>query len=138
MAVVESTASWNYGTATFRQTNGNAADQLDFLQTLAGNLPTLRALSVFSSTGIGSNPATGIDIDSLNTSSLVNNIGSGFYTSNANSLISTTADYIGGPIALGRHIAIWKEWVAVSGTGTFYGTAGATTLQSGIFGSICN
>jgi hypothetical protein len=55
MRVTEPANSWNYTTATFRQANANAANQLDFLQTLAGGQVTadvfqILALSVSTST----------------------------------------------------------------------------------------
>ena len=79
----------------------------------------------------------GIDIDTLNTTTIVSNINTLNYVEVAGSIVAESAQYNGYP-GLGRHTAIWKEYASASGTGTFYGTAGGTILQSGIYGSIMN
>ncbi len=137
MAVIEATATWPYTTATFRQANANAANQLDFLQTLAGNPLMAEVIVTYSNTAAANYGVVGIDIDTINTTTIVNNISTLTYTPVAAFLVGSTAKYNGFP-GLGRHIAIWKEYSAAGGAGTFYGTAGGTILQSGIYGSIFN
>jgi hypothetical protein len=137
MAVVEATATWTYTTATYRQANASAANQLDFLQTFAGNQLNANVASTYSNTSVSTYGSVGIDIDSVNTTSIVNNINHLQYVQLTGSLASSDAFYNDYP-GLGRHVAIWKELSTAAGAGTFYGTAGGTQLQSGIYGSICN
>jgi hypothetical protein len=137
MAIVESTTSWNYTSATFRQANANTADQLDMLQTLGGNQLTANVSATYSNTSTSTFGTVGIDIDSINTTSVINNIANLQYVTVANALVASSA-FFNGYTGLGRHIAIWKEESVATGTGTFYGTAGGTILQSGIYGQICN
>lgn len=136
MAVVEATSSWTYNTSTFRQANANAANQLDILQTMAGGQLVAFVISTYSNTVSGSFASVGIDINTINTTSIVNNIVNTSQVPVTTSLVTVNAQYNGYPGG-GRNIAIWKEW-SQQATGTFYGTAGGTILQSGIYGSIPN
>lgn len=137
MQVFEATASWNYTTATYRQANANAANQLDFLSALPGNLVTARLVANASNTNVGVILSSGIDIDTLNTTSIVGVLNSPQYTAVAGNILGEAAFYSGYP-GVGRHTAIWKEWSQATGTTTWYGTAGGTILQSGIIGEILN
>ena len=137
MAVIESTASWTYTTGTFRQANANAADQLDMLQTLAGQELIADVFGAYANTNASTFGIVGIDIDTLNTTTIVSNLNNLQYVQVANALVSASAKYNGYP-GLGRHIAIWKEYSVATGTGTFFGNAGGAVLQSGIYGNICN
>jgi hypothetical protein len=136
MLVTEATASWTYSTATFRQANANTANQLDILQTLAGQPLNAFVISTYSNTTTAVFGSVGIDIDTINTSAIVNNIVNTNQVPVTTSLVTVNAQYNGYP-GLGRHAAIWKEW-SQQATGTFYGTAGGTVIQSGIYGSIFN
>ena len=137
MSVVESAATWPYSLTTFRQANANAANQLDLLQTLAGNQLNADVLVSYSNTAINQFAVVGIDIDTLNTTTLVNNINNVNYTATTTVFVGATAKYNGYP-GLGRHTAIWKEYSTAGGTGTFLGNGGGPVLQSGIYGSVCN
>jgi hypothetical protein len=137
LKVTEAASSWVYTSATFRQANGNAANQLDFLQTLGGNQLNAQVVSTFSNTTIGQFGLVAIDIDVLNTTAISNNINNFSYVSVANYIVPTNAIYSGYP-GMGRHIAIWKEVSTATGSGTFFSTAGGPVLTSGIYGSIMN
>jgi hypothetical protein len=137
MRVTEPANSWNYTTAIFRQANANAANQLDFLQTLAGGQVTADVFVTYSNTTVANLGVVGIDIDSINTTSIVSNLNNLQYVPVANYLVFSGAKYNGFP-GLGRHIAIWKEYSSAGGTGTFYSLAGGTILVSGIYGSVLN
>jgi hypothetical protein len=136
MAVVEPTTSWNYTTASFRQANGNAANQLDVLQTQSGQQMTADVISSYSNTATGNIGVAGIAIDSIG-GTLTNNINNLQYVPVTNFIVGSAAKF-NGYVGLGHHEAIWEEYSTAGGTGTFYGTAGGTILQSGIYGSICN
>jgi hypothetical protein len=137
MKVTEPANSWNYTTATFRQANGNAANQLDFLQTLGGGQFTADVFASYSNTAVANFGVVGIDIDSINATSIVNNINNLCYVPVSTYIVFVGAKYNGFP-GLGRHTAIWKEYSSAAGTGTFYSIAGGTILSSGIYGSIFN
>jgi hypothetical protein len=137
MQVVEPASSWSYTTSTFRQANGNAADQLDFLQTEAGNILTAHVNASYSNTNAGTFGQSAIGINTVNGTSIVDATNSLAGVQTANGTTPSTADYVDAP-GLGRNIAIWEEWSSATGTGTFSGTAGGLIVQSGISGSICN
>jgi hypothetical protein len=136
MQVLE-TGTWNYTTATYRQANGSAANQLDFLQSLPGNTLVARVMSNASNTtaSSGTYMSVGIDIDTINTTAIANNIT--FLQSSylAGAVVGLSAFFSGFP-GMGRHVAIWKEYSSASGTCTWYGYTGI--VQSGILGEILN
>jgi hypothetical protein len=135
MQVLEATASWNYTLAAFRQANGSAANQLDFLQSLAGGVVSARVQANMSNTSAGIYAAVGIDLDTLNTTTLVNNTNFLQYTAIASNTVGQAASYNGYP-GMGRHVLIWKEYSQASGTSTWSGTT--ALLQSGILGEVLN
>lgn len=137
MKVTEAANSWNYTTATFRQANANAANQLDFLQSLGGGELTADVFASYSNTTVANFGVVGIDIDSINTTAIINNVNNLTYVPVTTYLVFVGAKYKGFP-GMGRHIAIWKEYSSAGGTGTFYSVAGGTVLTSGIVGSILN
>ncbi len=137
MFVIDTTASWNYTTATFRQANATAANQLDFLQSVGGNPLSARVQGNYSNTVASNYGIVGIDLDTINTTTLVSNINTINYVPNGGQLVVTNAIFYGFPGA-GRTFAIWKEYSAAVGAGTFYGTGGGPILQSGISGEIFN
>lgn len=137
MLAIEPANSWTYTTAAFRQANANAANQLDFLQSLAGGLLTARVRGAYANTNTTEFGIVGIDIDTLNTSSIINNRTAVPTIGLANQVVAPSADYSGYP-GLGRHIAIWKEYSSAGGTGTFLGDGGGTVIQTGISGEILN
>jgi len=137
MKVIESTSTWNYTTATFRQANANAANQLDLLQSLAGGLMKATVSTTYKNTTASQFGVLGIDVDTLNTTTIVDNITLVPTVSVTGELVGVSAFYTGYP-GLGRHVAIWKEYSSAAGTGTFYGDGGGAVIQGGIFGEIPN
>jgi hypothetical protein len=135
MKVFEAIASWNYTTATYRQANGNAANQLDFLMAVDGQQLNATVLSTYSNTTVNTYGFVGIDIDTLNTGIVTNNLTNVNFLQLAGAFASSSAQYNGMP-GMGRHVAIWKELSPASGVGTFYGVN--NSLQSGIMGTIFN
>lgn len=132
MKVAEATDSWNYTTATYRQANANAANQLDYVVGNSNAYVTAHARCMaFNATGVG--VAIGIGVDSTSTNS------ADYYGFNASSQPNEiTADYGGYP-GLGRHILTWLEYSNAAGTTTWYGDAGNPTLyQNGITGIVWN
>jgi len=137
MRVVESTNTWTYTTATFRQANNSTANQVDLLQTLDGRLLTARALATYSNTDVANFGIIGIDIDTINTTTVVDNLTSAPTVGAASQLVNVVAMYDGYP-GMGRHIVIWKEYSSAGGTGTFYGDGGGLVIQAGLHADINN
>ena len=131
---LETTDSWTYTTATFRQANANTANQLDFvigvqedsIEAVVGVSSRNSTLNVVSSVGIGLDSTT---------------VSSAQIMQTANSAVATRyaahgAEYR-GIISAGRHYLAWLEISNASGTCTWGGDfATPTRSQSGIIGSI--
>lgn len=130
----ESTATWNYTTATVRQANGSAANQVDLVVGIAESPLHLELVSVNVD-----NPANQVDVsvgigeDSTTTyaaGAFVQTIGNA-----RNGLLTTTL--VKYP-AIGRHVYSWNEWSTATGTTAWrgaYASAGAT-ITSGLTGWI--
>lgn len=130
----ETADNWTYTTATFRQAKANTANQLDVLIGLAGNLIDVDVLGLASNSVGNIFFPVGIGIDSTTTNSAQH---MGPATSvTIDDKIALHARYRGYP-AIGRHFYSWLEYSAASGTTTWYGDNGNSTLiQSGISGTI--
>ncbi|MBW7967589.1 oxidoreductase [Bradyrhizobium sp. BR 10261] len=131
---VETTDNWNYTTASFRQANGNAANQLDLVVGLPGNLLNAEVYGQASSSVGNIFMAVGIGVDSTNTNSAQLMTPATNLTANAKTAL--LAKYQGYP-AIGRHFYAWLEFSTASGTTTFFGDNGnPLEAQSGISGTI--
>ncbi len=129
----ETTDSWVYSTATYRQANANSANQLQFVVGVLDMTFSARAVSCFSNTVSGTVMASGIGVNSTSVNSATS-YGSG---SNSVTVIAAASVYEGYP-RLGYNFIPWLEY-ASSATGTFYGDAGVpAALQSGIAGTVWN
>lgn len=127
MRAVDTTNSWVYTTAAWRQANANAANQLDCVVGVAEQPIIIRAAGAIASTiGGGAWNAAGIGIDSTTVNSW-QICTSGDKTYINNSELST--------FQTGRHFFPWLEY-GISG-GVFYGDNGSAFLmQSGISGTL--
>jgi hypothetical protein len=133
--VPETTDSWNYTLATVRQANANTANQLAYVTGAAHTLVTAEVLAT-RSTSNSSNAYVGIGVDSTTTNGAQIMI-NGNNPSGATSFLTNHAAYKGTP-GLGYHFLAWLESSTASGTTTWYGDAGGTSVQSGILGTITN
>jgi hypothetical protein len=130
MKAVESTASWTYSTATFRQANGSASNQLDMIIGKAEDnvFATVNARWA-NSTGTFRTATTGIALDATN----VNNATSYFIYANANVTPVPQVAWYNAVIAEGRHFLAWVEKGAGVDTQTWQGNNGGLS-QEGIIG----
>lgn len=128
---IESTDSWNYTTATIRQANGSAANQIAVMQGVAEEAVDVSLLVTVSNTN-ATNAAIGIGEDSTT----VFLAGAGFtnFTFVAASNMNVAA-HVNVIPAIGYHTFTWLEYSAATGTSTWYGDGGASLLQSGLFGT---
>jgi hypothetical protein len=135
MKAVESTNSWTYSIATYRQANANAANQLDFVIGVSED-SIVAHLVTQSLNNVTSNAVTisgiGLDSTTVNSATLYNigltNVGTyGQPIVHYNSLI-----------AAGRHTLVWLENGNGSNIQTWYGkiTGSGQTIQTGITGNI--
>lgn len=130
--VLEATATWTYGTATYRQANGAATNQLDIVCGVAEIPLTVDVLAyAYDGTGaslprvsIGVNATTAASNVMWQTQVTVNN-------ANGAQLAAKLKLYP----AVGRSYYTWLEMSGSASNVTWYGTNSATTnWQSGIIG----
>jgi hypothetical protein len=134
MKVVEATASWAYSSGTYRQANGNTANQLDFVLCSARLVSAEILLAISNTTTFGTG-AGGIGVDSTTTDSSTTR--GQAVNPTTGGVFNTKANY-SGYVAAGRHTLVWLESSAPSaGTMTFYGAPSAA-LQCGITGFVVN
>lgn len=133
MKVVETTATWNYTTGTFRPLNNSTANAISFLDGLGTQAVRTQVGAVASNTTAGTAVVVGVGLDStsvnsadliLATTCVVNTY-----------LVSPTAVYEGVP-GLGKHTLTALEWSGATGTTTWYGANVGLTLRSGITGAL--
>ena len=135
MRVREATDSWTYTTDTWRQANGAAANQLDFVVGYAEIVVTATVLVQWGNTSaVRANVGIGEDSTSAVSS---NDIRSGNHNlASANGRPFASASICVSP-AVGRHYLAWLERSEATGTTTWYGDIGDVQIQAaGISGSI--
>lgn len=132
--VAESTATWNYTTATVRQTFGNTANQVDIVVGVAEVVLQLTVNSAMSNGTTGVNVSIGIGEDSTTVTAA--NMTGGF--AQTSTIIIPFSGYIERMPAVGRHFYAQLEWSAAVGTTAWIGTTAAVgnTVQGGLVGWI--
>lgn len=134
--VNETADNWTYTTATIRQANANAANQLDFVRGLDEDaVEALIVQSAFNGTAARVMVGIGLDVTNAFSADCVRN---GAVTGAGGTYATPTARYVGYP-GLGRHILTWLEWSAATGSTTWNGddTAGSGgVVQTGMTGSM--
>lgn len=132
----ESTATWNYTTATIRQANAAAANQVELVVGVAEE-PIDLTLSAAASNGQTMVMAAGIGEDSTTTISTSQiGAGGGSPASAGGSAVvnSFVAKLIKYPV-VGFHFYAWLEWSAATGTTTWYGAPqGASSVAGSVSG----
>lgn len=127
----ESTASWTYSTATWRQANGSTANQVNFIVGLAEDAFNAVVSGVVRNSGANANASVAVGYDSIT-------VPSGIYTSTDSSLtaagLPATGHFSNIPAA-GRHYFSWLEVTRAIATGSFDGVNTGTVkfLQSGMY-----
>jgi hypothetical protein len=135
LRVVEATNSWSYDTATWRQANGAATNQVAIINGLAGE--AIIDLTLFGAANVNSNNAMGVGIgeDSTSAPSFPTGIG-GATAGGTQNILSYQANLTKLP-AVGYHYYAWLELGPNSGgTTTWYGDNGGTSLQTGMVGTL--
>ena len=126
----ETTDSWTYTIATWRQANANAANQVDFVVGVAedsceavvqGNAATTDATRQTVAVGVG------LDSTSVNSAQIIG----AHIVANATELQQITGHYRAIPAA-GKHFLAWLEISEAVGTTTWFGDEGLTYIQGGL------
>lgn len=131
----ETADTWTYSTATLRQANGNAANQLAYVTGSAATLVDVDIYAIASNSGAGQTVSVGVGVDSTTVNSSQYH---GQNTESAGSYNRVSGPYSGSP-GLGYHFLAWLEKGSGSGTTTWVGDAGAVAdYQCGIYGTIWN
>lgn len=117
MVVSDPTPSYTYTTNTFRQCDGTADNELDFLSAFSGSLIEAWAVSSFSNSNTLVKAVTGIGLDQATTNNAT--ITTTAASAIANGINPIVAAYHGYP-GLGRHFLACIEKSAATGTTTWF------------------
>lgn len=134
VGVVDTTNSWTYATATWRQSNNATTNQVAIVTGDAWSVMDIRANGVHSSSTGNAVGATGIGYDVTNAYS--GTTGYAYKSTGATSTaITQVAAFSNTPVA-GYHYYAWLEYcVTGGGTDTWYGDNGQTYFQTGMSGT---
>lgn len=136
LAAIEDTDSWTYSTATYRQTNANAANQVEVVIGLfLASWIQLYAHSIGGHSEAGHSLRNAIGEDS--TSSPITDSDIGLFTTSAAAIVVAVQSFLVRRPAIGYHFYAWLERGDGIVTYTWYGDAGAPTLfRSGLRGYV--
>jgi hypothetical protein len=131
MRVLESSFTWNYSLATWRQVNGSAGNQIDCALCVPRQVQAFA--TGFASSSAAANMAVGIGVNGVPAASDATMWVGG---STANQGVPMSA-YYAGVAGSGRNFFTWIEIGFGAGTQTFQG-ANLPLLQTGIVGMVSN
>lgn len=132
---LETSGTWMYTTATWRQANGAAANQVEAVIGVDETLIDLVLLVSMANTNAGVAVNVGIGVDSTTAPSSAALVPY-WNTQVANDLLALTSFYRSSP-GIGRHTFTWLEISAAAGTSTWYAANGAgNNNTSGLSGTI--
>lgn len=131
----ESTASWTYSTATYRQANANAANQVEYFSCFGATSLDLTVKSIpLNSTSTLRIVYTGIGVDS--TTVATRTLGSFQRVGDGTLVTPPCESSLNDASQQGYHKLCWLEKGAGSDTQTWFGPG--TDYQSGLSGRISN
>jgi len=127
----ESTASWNYTTATWRQANAAAANQLNFV---IGVSEDIIDATVYASAAMttGATASVGIGLDSTSSPTGAR---ASLWSGGSGSFNTAIANFR-NTIAAGKHFLAWLEFSVALGTTAWGGVSASNGFQSAIYGRI--
>ena len=132
MRVIEATNTWTYTTATMRQANGAATNQLDFIIGLDEQPVSATVSACAANDNAGVALTVGIGLDSTTAAT---GLFPTVFTPVAAYKVQLTASYKAFP-GIGRHYLAWLEYSVATGTTTWAGDNGGLLIQSGIIGEV--
>lgn len=130
MKRVESTASWNYTTATYRQANGSTSNQLNFVIGVNEDQVEASVAAMASNSSAQVYAGVSIGLDSTTTPAILS---TPFQISNNGVAAGGTASY-SGLVGIGRHYLSWLEISQTLGTCTWTGVN--SPWQTGMVGGL--
>lgn len=128
MSRIETTASWTYTTATIRQANASASNQLNFFIGLVEDTVDATASSWATNTSANIYVQSGVGLNSTSSFSSIGNSASAITIGQP---ATPSGRFVGIP-ALGKNYLSWNEYSTALGTTTWAGN----TNNSGINGSV--
>lgn len=131
LGVKDTTDSWTYATATWRQANNATGNKVEYVCGL--NLTPVRAVA-YGCAEIGGSSAgcSGVGIDATNANSALIFVENAINTGAGRSVIP--ASYVGYP-GLGYHYVAWLEYTR-SGTVQYDGDLGVASIQTGLIAEV--
>lgn len=135
LRVVETTNTWTYTTATYRQANAATANQLDLVVGLAESELSVDVQAMVENSAAAVDVFVAIGEDST-TTPVSNQLILAGETQVADQRIAVSA-YLRKWPAIGRHYYVWLEKSEATGTSTWLGdNADSASYQSGIVGTL--
>lgn len=133
MKVVDTTASWNYTTATFRQARATTTNQLEAMIGVAEIEVDTQIYGLYSNTGAGNGAMVAIGEDSTTTPDTACVFSRSIEP--VNGYVSILGSALRKSPTAGRHTWVWLEFSDAAGTTTFYGES-VGVHRSGIVGTV--
>jgi len=126
---IETTDSWTYTTASYRQANGSTSNQVEVVLGLASAVEVILT-AISANSGNGRWRMNAIGLDGTNANGITGRV-----TETAGEVGMTTSAY-NEITAIGRHYLAWLEMSSAGDTTTWYGDNGGTAQFSGLAGSV--
>lgn len=132
---IDTTDTWNYTTATWRQARATTTNQVNFVIGLIGVEADLQVLGYAFNSGGGAAMAVSVGLDST-TAPTTGNVGMEF-SATSNGVCEAGLATLGVLPSIGYHNANWLEYsITTTGTTAWCGDNGTTVLQAGISGTV--
>lgn len=129
LKAIDTTDSWNYTTATWRQARASTANQVDYVCGLSED-PVRATVQVRLSNGTGAAASVGVGVDSTSSNSAqLHGAGATLVAQTA------TAVYRGYP-GVGYHYLAWLEISQAVGTTTWYGDLALSYWSHGMVAEV--
>lgn len=129
---VETTGTWTYTTATIRQANGAAANQVEVVIGVAEHPVDIAVLAHVRNTTAGTQVFAAVGYDST-TAKIAGSLNAFIFTAVVNNYQTLWARVLHQP-AVGWHRYVWLEYSQAAGTTTWAGTIDSSLQQSGMVG----
>lgn len=134
LRVIDSTDTWTYTLAAFRQARASAANQVDLVVGVTESTLELQVVGMAHNATGAALVAVGIGEDSTTTAVTGSLMGAATLTGTTAADAVISASVRRTPVA-GYHVYVWLESSQALGTTTWWGDAGAAVIQSGMTGS---
>jgi hypothetical protein len=128
--VWDTTNTWTYTTATWRQARASTNNQVDVVVGIQEDSISIQLEVTSRNSTISILRAVGLGVDSTSSPT-------GIRAASENTVASRNAHQaamLSHQPGIGRHFYAWLEWSTATGTCTWVGDDGSTTLQSGMSG----